>query len=116
MGNNIPGRDDVEVFWENYRQILEARSEKEYMVLDRLGIPRSSIVDARSRGSYPNIVYVKKIASALQVRIEDFFKSPEELALDIRNQHGQSEAVDLFDIVPIPVFSQKVAAGNGQEA
>lgn len=115
MAKNIPRWENASMFWENYNTIMQMNNEKEYMLLDRLNIPRSSIVDARRRNAYPHLTYVYEISKALGIKVEDFFKSPEELTLDIRNQRGQPEQINSFDVVPIPVFSQKVAAGNGQE-
>lgn len=58
------------------------KNEKEYMILNRLNIPRTSIVDARRRNTYPHLTCVYKIPQALGVKMEDFFKNPEEITIE----------------------------------
>ncbi len=108
--------EDAEVFWKNYRNIINYRGEKEYLLLEKANIPQSTIVSARARNAFPNVVHIRALAKALGVKIEDFFVDPDYLALEIRNNRGEQESIDIFDIVLVPVFSQKIAAGNGQES
>jgi SOS-response transcriptional repressor LexA len=116
MGRKRVDFESAEAFWENYKVILNLRGEKEYLLLEKANVPQSTIISARGRNAFPNVVHIRAIAKALNIDIEDFFNLSEGLGIEIRNQHGETETLNLFDIVLVPVFSQKVAAGYGQEA
>ena len=104
------------MFWKNYKIILSLRGEKEYLLLEKANIPQTTIVNARARKSFPNVVHVRALAQALDVHMEDFFDAADNLPIEIHNQKGDKENLDPFDIVLVPVLSQKVAAGYGQES
>ncbi len=115
MGKKIDTEISAEIFWNNYQAILNMNGEKEYLFLERVKIPRSTISHARQRGSFPHIAYIHMIAKALGVPMDAFFSPLEKFPIEVRNHRGEQETIDLFDIVLVPVLSQKIAAGNGQE-
>lgn len=116
MGRKRVDFESADVFWKNYKIILSLRGEKEYLLLEKANIPQTTIVNARARKSFPNVVHVHALAQALNVHMEDFFGAADSFPIEIHNQNGNKEKLDPFDIVLVPVFSQKVAAGYGQEA
>jgi SOS-response transcriptional repressor LexA len=117
MGQRRPGAESSEIFWKNYHQILMSKNEKEYLLLEKANIPRSTMATARARGSFPNVVYIKSLAKALNIHMEEFFELPDEKNLTqkfvIRDDHGQEKWID-GELCLIPILSQKVAAGVGQ--
>ncbi len=116
MGRKRKDFESAGMFWENYKQLLSLRGEKEYLLLEKANIPQSTIISARTRNAFPNIIHIRALAQALNVQIEDFFKAPETLGIEIHNHKGENEPIDVFDIVLVPVYAQKAAAGSGQES
>jgi SOS-response transcriptional repressor LexA len=116
MGRKRKDFESAEVFWENYRRLLSLKREKEYLLLEKAHIPQSTIISARTRNAFPNIIHIRALAKALNVQIEDFFKTPETFSIEIHNHKGEKEPIDVFDIVLVPVYAQTAAAGSGQES
>lgn len=116
MGQRRAGFESAESFWKNYHEILESRNEKEYLLLEKANIPRSTMANARSRGAFPHVAYIRLLAKALKVRMEDFFEDPTlTQQVIIHDAGGREVSLEGEDFIMIPVFAQKVAAGNGQE-
>lgn len=110
MGRIIYGDVSPEMFWENYQNILKARGEKEYLLLEKTKIPQTTISHARTRNSFPHILHIRAIAKALGVPIEAFFRSQEE-------NHGKIAIIHPDEIGPhqflVPLLNQKISAGHG---
>jgi phage repressor protein C with HTH and peptisase S24 domain len=116
MGRKRADFESADIFWKNYKIILTLRGEKEYLLLEKANIPQSTVINARGRNAFLNVVHTHALAKALNVQMEDFFNPSANLGIEFHNQHGEPEAPNPFDIILIPVLSQKIAAGNGQEA
>jgi len=110
MGKRIEANISAEVFWNNYQSILNKKGEKEYLLLEKVNIPRSTIAHARQRNSFPNIIHIHTLAKALSVPMEAFFRSPEE-------NHGKIAIIHPDEIGPnqfrVPLLNQKISAGHG---
>ena len=131
MGQRRDGFENATLFWKNYSDLLEAKNEKEYFLLEKANIPRSTMATARARGSFPHITYIRAIAKALDVQIEDFFskqdepvesqKLEENLPADPSAsspfQRTALKVIKHSEIGPhqfrIPLLSQRVSAGHG---
>lgn len=115
MGQRRTDFEKADKFWKNYSKILEQKHEKEYLILERANIPRSTMATARARNSFPHAVYIHSLAKALNIRMEDFFSESDNGAL-LNILDDQGKVVEGGDeIVLIPIFAQTVSAGPGQE-
>jgi len=101
--------------WHTIKELIQEKYPKIEVFAKENGINYNTLSGWISKNRPPRVDEAIKIARGLGTTVEHIFDDSEHSNLVIHDSIGREVTQEGEDFIMIPVFAQKVAAGNGQE-